>query len=146
MLVEKLSPKKPKFTMPDLPRIDGDAVFQFLILSLFGSFMVLMVAIANNHINSKIVESVIAECYDREYEPPYDTTEVHYNHDAKGNVTGSYVTVEHHPEEWHVYWVAKQLTYNQEVGYDYSGIKVGDHRPMNIREGYLWGDKYLWPN
>ncbi len=123
-----------------------DDLFEYFVVGIFGLFILFLIFAGINHFNSKIVDNVEVTATSREYDPAWTEIQTHTRTDSKGRTCGTYTTVIQHPEEWHVEWSYRDLTYDQEVGYNYSGIKVGDHRRMNIRVGGLLGNKYLWLN
>ena len=93
-----------------------------------------------------VIDQVQAVVVYREYEPAWTETKVITDTNGKGVAIGTHIETTNHPEEWTVRWQYQELAYTQETGYNYDGILVGDKKQMNIRQGGVFKNQYLWPN
>lgn len=119
-------------------------IIGWVLVAFIGGLGLLLIFMAGNHLSGKDIGPTTAEAYSQRYVEAWTEYTQIPQTDSKGNTTG-YTTVQtYHPEEWHVYWRAEGLTYDQSTSANFGGFKVDDRRQLMVREGGWAHDRYLW--
>lgn len=114
------------------------------IAAFVGSLCAFLVWMVGNHLTSRHVRDVMADAYSLNYIPPRYEQRWVPTTNANGQPSGGYYVTDYIPEQWHIYWRAEGLTYDETTIPGYRGVQVGDRQWMAIRRGGWSGNLYLW--